>query len=439
MIVNNWSKNYTFLKSIYRHVGLWRYFKNAGWLFLGQVFSAAIAFFVGAYVARQLGPDNYGLLNYVISFVVLFGFIANLGVNDVLKRDLVNCSSKQTNHILGTGLIINLLGGLLVFGLMFLITSFLKDPATQYLIRIFSLIFIVQSFAVIDIFFQSRVAAKFPALAQIIGAVIRSIGLLFCAYNRLGLVYFILVYLLGAVVVSVGLLLFYKKLQGSWFRWCFNIQLARRLISQSWPLIFSAASVIIYSKIDQVMVKLFLGNTAAGLYAVAVKLSEVWYLLPIVIVGSVFPAIVSAQKNNYDIYHRRLSRLYFFLFWLSIILVLIVNLLAKPLVLLLFGTEYFLSIDAFRIYNITAIGFFLSVVLNNYFVIEGKLKINFLLNGLAAIINVVLNLLLIKPFGITGAALATVLSYICLLFFSLLVKEGRPGGMLMFKSLIRCK
>lgn len=428
--------NYFFL-SFFKNSSYQKYFKNTGWLLFGQVFSAAIAFFVGAYMARQLGPSNYGLLNYVISFVVLFGFIANLGINDIIKRDLVNCPIEKTNRILGTSLIINLLGSLLVFSLIFFITIFFSDHLSRSLIRIFSLIFIFQSFGVIDIFFQSRVAAKFSTLAQIIGVIIRSVGLLLCAYWRLNLVYFIISYLIGSFIVSVSLTFFYKKLQGSWFNWRPDFQLARYLISQSWPLIFSAASIIIYSKIDQVMVKLFLGNNAAGFYAVAVKLSEVWYLLPIAIVGSIFPAIVSAQKNNLEIYHQKLSRLYLFLFWLSIFLVFIIYLLAKPLIVLLFGADYLPAMGAFRIYNLTAVGFFLSVVLNNYFIIEGMVKINLFLNGSAALINVILNLLLIGPFGIAGAAMATVVSYTCLLLLPLCLKKGREGGLIMLKSLVK--
>src|SRR5436190_14620310 len=89
--------------------GFQKYFKNTSWMFLGRIVGLLISFFVTAYVARYLGPANYGMLIYAISFVGLFSFLANLGIDQILYRDLVRFPEKA-NELLGTTFILKLLG-----------------------------------------------------------------------------------------------------------------------------------------------------------------------------------------------------------------------------------------------------------------------------------------------------------------------------------------
>ena len=107
------------------HDGFKKYFHNTGWLFFGRIINLIISFFVVAYVARYLGPANYGLLMYSISFVGLFSFIANLGIDQVLYRDLIKYPEKENEYI-GTAFFLKLIGGSLAF-LSVLIFTFILN------------------------------------------------------------------------------------------------------------------------------------------------------------------------------------------------------------------------------------------------------------------------------------------------------------------------
>jgi len=99
--------------------------------------------------------------------------------------------------------------------------------------------------------------------------------------------------------MAIGYVYFYKKYGAFGLkRWKFDFKVAKSLLKDSWPLVFSGIVIMIYMRIDQVMIKNMLGNWAVGQYAAAVRLSEVWYFIPIVVCNSLFPAIVKAKKNK---------------------------------------------------------------------------------------------------------------------------------------------
>ena len=103
-------------KEIWAHQGFQRYFKNTGWMFFGQMFNI-ISVVVGIWLARYLGPENFGIFSYVLAFVGLFSFISGFGVNDILTRDLVAYPEKR-DKLLGTAFFINLGSGFLAFSLL---------------------------------------------------------------------------------------------------------------------------------------------------------------------------------------------------------------------------------------------------------------------------------------------------------------------------------
>jgi O-antigen/teichoic acid export membrane protein len=145
---------------IFSHGGFRRYFANTGWMFFGQMFSLLISFFIGAWLARYLGPQNFGVLNFSMSFAGLFAFIASMGIDGILSRELVKFPEKEI-ELMGTSLGLKLIGGITAF-LLSLSAAFLfeQDPFIRLLIILFSLTFILQAIGVISTFFQANVWAK---------------------------------------------------------------------------------------------------------------------------------------------------------------------------------------------------------------------------------------------------------------------------------------
>lgn len=404
----NWSEK---IKDIWNNTGFQRYFKNTGWMFFGQMFSLLASFFVGAWLARYLGPGNYGILSYALAFCGLFSFIGSLGVDGILSRELV-AHPERRDHLLGTAFGLRLLGGFFAF-LISALFVFWFEPSSlvRTLVLLFSLVYIFQSVYVISIFFQSKVLAKKNVQPQIIATIISSILKILFILSGLGVIWLMLVYVFDSFWVAIGLITEYRKMKLNIFSWHFDKKLAKEILSSSLFLMLSSASVFIYMKIDQVMIGAFMGKTEVGLYAVAIKFVEIWYFIPSLICASLFPAIINAKKTDYQSYRRRLRALYWLMVALATAIAMPSTILAPWAVPLIFGPEYGAAVGVLQIYIWSGVGLFLGWAINQYLMSENSVKTIFLLNFLTMLTNIALNLILIPNFGLLGAAWATLVSY----------------------------
>lgn len=397
---------------ILNHDGFKRYFANTGWMFFGQMVSLLISFFIGVWLARYLGPENYGILNYAIAFSGLFGFIASLGVDGILSRELV-AHPEQRDELLGTAFFLKLVGGFLAFFVSAIfVFVFQSSNLIRILVLLFSLVYIFQSMYVISIFFQSNVEAKKNVKTQLVAMLISSFLKIIFIISGLGLIWIILIYALDSLWIGLGLIWEYYKSKLKIKFWKFNKGLAKNILNSSWFVMLSSASIYIYMKVDQVMIGAFMGQTEVGLYAVAVKFVEIWYFIPSLICASVFPAIINAKEVSLLVYKKRLKALYLLMIFIAVAIALPSTLLAHWAVLILFGKEYLGAVGVLQIYIWSGVGLFLGWAINQYLISENFVKTIFILNISAMLVNVMLNLILIPAFGLTGAAWATFVSYL---------------------------
>ena len=173
------------------------------------------------------------------------------------------------------------------------------DKYTHLMITIITLGIFFQSFNVIDCYFQSQVQSKCVVTVQFIQLLITSLIKIILILNKASLIWFAIVFTIDQALLAILLLSIYRW-KKEWFsvfsiRW----ELATQLFKNAWPLIFSGMMVSIYMKIDLIMIKEMLDVKAVGIYAAAVKLCEVLYFLPVVVMSSLFPAIVEARKKQY--------------------------------------------------------------------------------------------------------------------------------------------
>lgn len=416
--------------------GFKRYFVNTSWLFFERIIGMAITFFVGVYVARYLGPANFGLLSYAGSFVGLFAAIATLGLDSILVRELVK-DEKKRDELLGTTFVLKVIGSIFVLTIIAIAVRFTtNDNFTNLLIFIIAIGTIFQSFNVINFYFQAKVLSKYTVFAQVFTAILCAGIKLLLIYFNMGLIYFAMVTLLQSIILASGLVVMYIKQKSSLFNWKVKYYLAKNLLKDSWPLMLSGIAISIYMKIDQVMIKNMLDTEAVGNYAVAVRLSEVWYFIPVAITSSVFPAIINAKKISEKLYYERLQKLYDLMTWLAIGIALPIMLLSNNIINLLFGIQYQEAAGVLRIYVWATVFVFLGVATGRYLVAENYTKISFFRTLIGAVINIVLNIFLIPKYGIKGAAIATVFSQFIVAFSIILIPKTRFNFVLMVKSFL---
>lgn len=399
------------LDSAKTHQGFRRYFANTSWMFAEQILRLTAGLLVGVWVARYLGPEQFGVFSYATAFAAIFSTIAKLGLDGIVVRDLVR-EPNQRDIYLGTAFWLKLVGALVTLGAVALamqLTS--NDRTTNLYIFIIASGTIFQSFEVVDFYFQSQVLSKFVSICKLTQLLFSSLLKLYLIITGAELFWFVLVSLVDQMILALSLYFAYRyQKNGSFYRY-FDLMTAKNLLKDSWPLIFSGLVVMLYMRIDQIMIKEMLGDREVGLYSAAVRLSEVWYFIPMIITSSLFPAIVSAKKVSKELYYMRLQRLYTFMVWMAIGIALPMTFLSDWLVTLLYGEAYRDAGQVLMIHIWAGMFVFLGVASSSWLTNENLQKLAFYRTLSGAITNVILNLMLIPIYGIIGAAIATVISY----------------------------
>jgi O-antigen/teichoic acid export membrane protein len=411
--------------SLLSHKGFQRYAMNTSWLIGEKLLRMTMGLFVGIWVARYLGPEQFGLFSYAQSFTFLFAAIATLGLDSIVIRELVKDESRS-NVLIGTAFFMKMAGALLLLPFLYVAVGFTNnDDFTNLLIFIIASSTIFQSFNVIDFYCQSKVLSKYVAWANSFSLFISSVIKVVLILNEAPLIYFVYMILLDSIILSLGLVYFYiKKIHLSIMHWRFDWETACELLKDSWPLILSSIVVSIYMKIDQVMIKEMMNVEAVGQYAAAVRLSEVWYFIPMTIAGSLFPAIANAKKFNKQLYMLRLQRLYTLMVWLGIAIALPVTFFSEWIIVFLYGDVYQQASQVLMVHIWAGIFVFLGTA-GAFFTIEKLTKIFFYKSLAGALTNVLLNLWLIK-YGLVYVAFATLLSQLLSSFLlDLLFKKSR--------------
>jgi len=399
------------LKSLKSNQGFMKYFKNTSWLFSEKVLRMIVGLFVGIWVARYLGPEKFGLFSYAQSFVGLFVAIATLGLDGIVIRELVKDENRR-DSLIGTAFWLKLMGAftvLLILGFTVGFTSS-NDTNTNMLVIIIASATTFHSFNVIDMYFQSKVMSKFVVYANIISLLLSSIVKVVLILKEAPLIAFAWAVIFDSFVLACGFVYFYIKNNSSLLKWKFDKTVALTLLKDSWPLILSGMVIAIYMKIDQVMIQEMLGSAEVGQYAAAVRLSETWYFIPMVITSSLFPSIINAKKHSESLYYERLQKLYDLMVWMAIAIAVPTLFLAKYVVALLYGVEYIQSAGVLVIHIWAGVFVFLGVAAGKWFVAENLQLYSFYRTLSGAIINIALNYILIPIYGIYGAAFATLIS-----------------------------
>ena len=389
-----------------------KYFENTSWLFAEKILRMIVGLFVGVWVARYLGPEQFGLFSYAQSFVGLFVAIAGLGLNGIIVRELVKDESKR-DALLGTAFKLKLIGALLaLIALAIAVNLSQQDSLTTLLIFTIASATVFQSFNVIDSHFQAKVLSKYIVYANIISLLISSIVKIWLILNDAPLLYFAYSILFDSFILMCGFLYFYRYKRYFISQWFFDKKLARSLLKDSWPLILSGLVIAVYMKIDQIMIKEMLSVEALGQYAAAVRISEAWYFIPTVIASSLFPAIINAKKQSEALYYARLQKLYDLMVWMAIAIALPMTFLSDWVVNLLYGEQYNQAGSVLMIHIWAGVFVFLGVASGKWFISENLQMLAFWRTFYGMIINVALNFLLIPKYGIQGAAISTLMGQI---------------------------
>ncbi|MDR4469931.1 MAG: flippase [Nitrospira sp.] len=408
---------------------------NAAWLFSDKILRMGVGLVVSVWLARYLGPEDFGLFNFAIAFVSLFGALSTLGLPGIVVRDLVS-DPKGRFETLGSAFALQIGGGLIAFSVLIALISIFRpqDRSACAVVTIIGLTLLFKGSESIKYWFESQVQSKYTVWAEnSVFVAMAGIKIGFILFG-MSLFAFAWVTVVEGVIAAIVLLAIYQWAGETMWGWHFSIVRAKTLLKHSWPLILSGLAVMVYMRIDQIMLGQMLNDRAVGIYSAAVRISEAWYFIPMAIAGSVFPALLDAKKTSEALYLEKFQTLYDTLVVIALVVAIPVTFLASQIIVTLFGQEYREAGTILSIHIWTALFVFLGVASGKWFLAENRqvLALHRVLWGMG--INLGLNILWIPQYGGVGAAVATLVSQaVAALLIDLVHKETR----LMFRMKLR--
>ncbi len=412
-----------------------KYFKNTSWLFGEKILRMAIGLFVGIWVVRYLGPEQFGLFSYAQSFVGLFAVIATLGLDGIVVRELVkgeNC----INELIGTAFWLKFIGALFVLLILAIAINFTSnDSFTNALVFIIASATIFQSFNVIDMYFQAKVLSKYVVYVNVVTLFISSIIKIVLILNEASLIAFVWVILFDSFILAVGLF-FLKNSILEIKKLVFRKEMAVSLLRDSWPLIISGLALSIQSYIDQIMLKEMLGFAKVAYYSIAFKLMAIFGFLPMIIQSTFLPAIISTKKISPNLYRFRTLNFYRLMMSMFLVVSLPIYFFGESVVVLLYGGLYVEAGAIFAIFGFRLFFAFFGVGRSSYLLNENMQKYSLYTIALASFLNIILNYILIPIYGINGAMIATFVSFTFNIFiFDLIMRSTRSNVLLMIVAI----
>jgi PST family polysaccharide transporter len=382
---------------------------NTGWLFADRMIRMGVGVVVWIWIARYLGPEQFGLLNYSIAFVALISPLAVLGLDNLVIRDVVQ-NPELKDELLGTAYAMRAAGGVLSFFICLLLILLIRpgETLTHWMVIILAFTSIIQSFDIIDFWFQSNIKAKYTVIAKNSAFLISAAIRVYLILIKAPVIYFAWMILIETLLGAIGMVIFYHSQGNKLVKWRINSDRARKLLKDCLFITLSNSAVLLYMKIDVFILGQMSGEKSVGIYSAATKVSEIFYFFATIIASSVFPVIIGESS----FYYQRLKKLFDIMVIVSYLIIIPISFLS-PYIIGLFGIKYAASAPVLSVHVWATIFVFLGVAQTSWYIKEGTrgLYIQLKRTIMGAVINIILNIILIPMYNALGAAIATIIAY----------------------------
>lgn len=378
--------------------------QNLFWSVMGKMVSLLSGLLVGIIVARYLGPEQYGLMDYVISYVFLFQTFATFGLDAIEIREEAR-GKEPYQKIIGTAFGLKVFFGVICM-VAVIITSWQMDADsyTTILVAIYSFVIILNSLSVIRNYFIAIVENEYVVKAEITRTLI-GIGikvLLLCLHAPL--ILFLTAYMFDFLLVATGYCMAYHVKVGRLREWYFSFSYAKFLLHESFPLLLTNTAVIVYQRIDHVMIGQMIDKESVGYYSVASRFVEVLIYIPMMLAQTITPILVSVRERNKEEYIHKGQQFMNASLWCSMIAAALTSFLSYWVVMLTFGQIYLPAVAVLQVMSFKAASVALSNTAGAMLVTEGLQRYAIFRDALGCVVCVGLNYLLLPRYGIIAAA-----------------------------------
>lgn len=383
---------------------------NSAWLFLDKCIRMFVGIAINAMLAHSVGPQEFGLFSYTLAVIAFFQVIVYFGLDGIIVRELTHTKDKASVFIIV--LLARLTFGILSY--LILISWYAMKFGFQsdefFLISVLGAWLLLLFIDSIDLWFQSCSQSKRTVIFKFVPFVIFSCLKYFMLKKGVSIKDFSIIFLLELVVNAFFLVLAYTKYPISG-KAELNFDKSSRILKECWPFILSSLSVIIYMRIDQVIISNYLGVKELGIYSAVLPFSLSWVVVANVLYVSLLPYVSNVKRNEGNGEYLKLIEGAFFVFSLCAwCIIFIIFTWADDIVEILLGQDYLAGITTLKIHLFSIVPIFLGIAQGVWIINERKSKITLYRTSIGALLACGLNVFLIPKLGIVGASITSVIT-----------------------------
>ena len=389
-----------------------------------------------AMLGRYLGEGGIGKLLTAQAIVSVLLCVAELGFARISVRELVRDPADE-HRTLGAIFYTRLMVGTVMLATLGLLSLGMPDEE-RLLLLTYGLLLPTHGFAELGSWLEAKGQIKVAAWAQLWAFFAGALIIAFGVFMKAPPLVFALAYVAECWMTAFFLMGRFHALGAHMSRWWWSSKRALELLRESWPEMVAQLALVLLYRIDTIMVKAMRGDAEAGVYAAAVRVSEVLYFIPVALASVALPQLLVLQARNRKLYEGRFADYFGVSLVISILGAAFLQSTAGPIIAFLWQGQFSGSVDILKVHAWAFIPFCLGVARTQYLTAESKLWANLPSVLLALLVNIILNFLWIPKWSGEGAAWATLVSYtVAWVVTSFMLPGVRPVAVLKLRSLVQ--
>jgi O-antigen/teichoic acid export membrane protein len=393
--------------------------RNTLLVFISQVLYYILTFFTVIYTARYLGADGFGILSLALSITGIFAMFIDMGLSTFMVREVSRDKSTANKYIPNVTLMRIILSIVTVIIIILMVNVINYPEIVKIVIYILTVSIIINAISgVFSYVFQANEKMEFLLISNLILSGSMLLGTLIGVFNQLELLYFAYLYIISNLLVFIFITLSYlwkfkrPNINIDWSIW-------KPTLKEAWPFGVAAMSGLLYTYIDSILLSIFQSNTVVGWYSAAYRLMLVVLLIPNTFNTVIFPVMSPLFKSSTESLKLINERYFKYMIIIGVPLGFSTTFLAEKIILLVYGAGYTNSIISLQILIWTMVFTFVGASFVQVLQSINKQLIITKIAAVCVIINIILNLILIPSFSFIGASVATVLTEIVLVSYTI--------------------
>jgi O-antigen/teichoic acid export membrane protein len=403
--------------------------KNVGVLFIAQIITYTLGFFITMYTARYLGAGGFGIISLALSITGIFGVFSDLGLSTLMVREVAREKFLTDKYVVNLS-ILKVLLSILTFGLVAATVTIIGySELVSTVIYLITLSTVLNAFTlVLNSVFQANEKMEYISVNYVLNSALMAVGTAVGIYYALDVVYFASVYVVSTLLVLILAIIIYlwkfslPKLE-------IDLSFWKPTLNEAWPFGVSTALSNIYYFADSVILSVMVSTEVVGWYNASYRIIAVMLFIPILLNTVLFPVMSQFYVTSKDYFRLVYEKYFKYMVMIGIPIGVGTTLLADKIILLIFGGAYAPSIIALQILIWALVISFLSGAFTLLLQTSNKQMVITKITSINVVLNVVLNLILIPYFSYVGSSVVTVATQLSAFLLSLKAVSERGYGL----------